>query len=236
MQIPFYALMYHELGHAVDYVNADLMPFINPLDIPVVAIDQLDAFRASALLTSVSPLNSIEMTYLAQVQFRGFIATEQQKNYTPSDVGGFMSIDGAAKYYSYSTEREDFANLMEFAMMKKNFDMDLSIGYYDKPQDEDNFFCSELVVGWGQHNRLSDPLVLPRARWVVDRVYGPSDENNAFFDAQSGLARNMIAGLDWCENRDESFLDASARSSSPDMLPTTSEREQLKQEMRERLH
>ena len=236
LQLPFYSLMYHELGHAVDYVNADLMPLINPLDIPANNVDQLNEFRASAELTSVSPLNSIEMTYLAQVQFRGFVATAQQIAYTPADVGAFMASDGGAQYYSYSTEREDFANLMEAAMMKKNFDMDLLIGYFDKPQDEDNISCSELIVGWGQHNRLSDPLVLPRAQWVVDRVYGISDENNAFFDAQSGLARNMIAGLDWCENRDETFMDASARSSFPDRLSTASAREQLKRELEQRLH
>lgn len=237
LQLPFYSLMYHELGHAVDYVSAELMPLINPLDTPSDTTDLLDIYRGSAELLSVSPLNSIEMTYLAQVQFRGFIATEQQIAYTPADVGSFMSSDGAIQYYSYHTEREDFANMLEFAMMKKNFNMDLSTGYFDRPPDEDNVRCSDLVVGWGQHNRLSDALVLPRARWVVDRVYGPSVENNAFFEAQSGLARNMIAGLNWCENRDQSFSDASARSSSSSGIqPTASEQEQLKQEMTQQLH
>lgn len=205
-----YSLLYHELGHAVDYVHPDLMPMVDTTLNTSDAIARLSQNRSSSLLINEWPLTSTQMSGLARVQFQGLRATEQQIKYTPTDVGSFMAIDGAIKYYSYHTEREDFANLFEFTMMKKNFGMDLLIGYVTKPANEDFVQCSDLILGWGQHNRISDPLVLPRAQWVVDRVYGSTQENDVFFNSLVGLKRDMTVGLDWCVNRD-SVITAKTR-------------------------
>lgn len=211
--IPVYSLLYHELGHAVDYLPTDVLGLVNTSLKPSDAIRELESYRSSQLLNDVFPLRSQAMDYLALVQFRGFEATEEQKSFTPTDVGTFMADDGAMKYYSYHTEREDFANLLESSMMKKNFNVDLSIGFVEKPADEDNYRCSELTVGWGQYERLSDPQVWSRAKWTVDRVYNQSAENDEFFNTLIGMSSNMTVGLDWCQNRDG--VTASGRSTSP---------------------
>ncbi len=210
--IPVYSLLYHELAHAVDFVPPETMSLLSTSVAPSIAIDELEPYRSSDLLTSVSPLRSETMDNLALVQFRGYLPTEEQKLFTPVDVGSFMADDGAMKYYSYHTEREDFANMLESAMMKKNFNVDLYIGFVNKPQNENNYRCSELIVGWGQRLRLSDPQVWLRAKWVIDRVYGQLPENEEFFNDLIGLNRDMTVGLDWCQNRDGASIAASARS------------------------
>lgn len=232
MKLRAYTLLFHELGHAVDYVNPQYMSLVNTNDTPSQAIESLVAYRGSLELLSVSPLTSIEMEYLGLVQFRGYEATEQQKTYTPSQVGGFMSSDGAAKYYSYHTEREDFANLLELSMMKKHFNVDLYTGFASKPVDDTNYRCDELIVGWGQRNRLSDPLVWPRAKWVVENVYGLIDENTRFFDLQIDRQSAMTPGVDWCTNRDNE-RDGIASRASTQVRDSVG---QLNAERQQRLH
>ena len=236
LSIPVYALLYHELGHAVDYVHSDVMSLLNSSLNPSDAIRELDSYRSSSMLSNISPLRSQAMDDLARVQFRGDDATQEQVLFTPTDVGAFMADDGAMKYYSYHTEREDFANLLESSMMKKNFNVDLSIGYVAKPADENNYRCSELTVGWGQYMRLSDPQVWLRAKWTVDRVYGQSADTNAFFDGLAGLNRPMTVGLDWCQNRDGVTTLAFGRSAEVEQVNDEAMTLQVEYERRQRHH
>ena len=235
MKLRAYSLLFHELGHAVDYINPQYLSLVDQSLNPFDAISALREYRGSLALMNVSPLNSIDMDYLALVQFRGYIATEEQKRFTPSDVGGFMSSEGAATYYGYHTEREDFATLFEYAMMKKHFNVDLYTGFVSKPLDDSDYGCSELIVGWGQRNRLSDVYVWPRSKWVVERVFGPSAADAAFFDSLIDEQSQMNAGIDWCTNRDNPNTTIASRSSQK-VISSEDQRAQLEYERRQRLH
>jgi hypothetical protein len=90
-------------------------------------------------------------------------------------------------------------------MLKKNFDIDHHIAFSNKPVDEDNYACDELIVGWGVYNRAADPLVLPRTKWVYEQIYGQSSESDAFFDSLAGESSLMNTGIDWCTNLENEF-------------------------------
>jgi hypothetical protein len=119
-----------------------------------------------------------------------------------------MALDGAVKYYGYSTVREDFATLFAMAMMKMHFDIDDHIAFVQKPVNESSYTCDELTVGWGARNRLADSLVRPRAQWVVESIYGQTPSIDAFFASEVGQGTAMTPGVDWCTNRDAQMLSA----------------------------
>jgi hypothetical protein len=202
IKIPMYRLLYHELAHAVDYLPSQSIATLDPSLRPLFALEANESLFLSPRFNNDLPLYSQTLNDLGQVRYRGEVATDQQKSFTPGFVGTEMANDGAARFYAYSTEREDFATLFTQVMMKFSFDIDIYIAFVNKPVDEDDFVCDELLVGWGQKNRLADSLLVPRARWVVDTIYGWQQDFDSFFATAIGQAESMVSGVDWCTNRD----------------------------------
>jgi len=201
IKIPSYSLWYHELAHAVDFLPSESVPFLLSELKTGDALFQNESLFLSPQLDVQYPLISDILWSLGEVSFDGQAATEEQKSFTPAYVGSEMANDGAMQYYSYNTIREDFATLFEKIMMKREFDVDYYLAYVQKPADVDRYSCSELTVGWGVRNRLADPLVLSRARWVVESIYGVQQQFDQFL-ANLGPQISMTPGLDWCTNRD----------------------------------
>ncbi len=241
IKLPMYRLLYHELAHAIDYLPDESVATLDATRTPNSALFRNRSFFLSERMVTDLPLYSDIMYRLGQVSFRGEDATEIQQFMTPSDVGAEMGNDGAMRYYGYSTTREDFATLFTMAMMKFSFGLDYYIGYVQKPVDESNYGCDELTVGWGSRNRLADPLVIPRVKWVFESIYGPSDEFDQFFASQVGQSEAMTPGVDWCTNRDAGPLPDSSLSGRS-VLQTLSadarraQFEQLEMERLQQLH
>lgn len=214
IRVPVFRLLFHELAHAVDYVQFASLAGLDSQLTPRDVARDLRSQRLSVRLNYDLELRSELMYGLAQVRFRGEDATEAQKNLTSSDVGAAMAGDGAAKFYGYSTVREDVATLLATAMIKKHFNVDYSMAYVQKPDNLDSYVCTDLLVGWGVRNRLADPLVVPRAKWVVDQIYGESAENEQFFNNGLNTQSLMTPGLNWCANRDAGVIASRANAGS----------------------
>lgn len=240
IKIPMYRLLYHELAHAVDFLPAQSVDSLDARLAPLFALVENEAFFLSPRLYNDFPLNSQTLIDLGQVRFAGEAATGLQKSFNSSLVGAEMANDGAARFYAYRTVREDFATLFTQVMMKFSFDLDAYIAFVDKPADEDNFGCDELLVGWGQKNRLADPNLLPRARWVINSIYGSNDDFASFFASGPGRAEPMVSGVDWCSNRDGVLQADFPGTSQTDRKNTEQTRQaqmrQLEFERRVRLH
>jgi len=202
IRIPTVRLLYHELAHANDFLPRTAAPFLSATGIPSDALDELSGFWLSPQLVNDQPLNSAVLKGLAGVRYRGFDATEFEKSLTATVVGSEAANDGAAVFYGYSTIREDFATLVDTAMMKAEFGIDLAAGFVDSPDDRDNAFCDDYTVGWGTRNRFSDPLVLARARTALEGIFGESARLDQFIAAQVGNSDPMTPGLGWCDERD----------------------------------
>lgn len=200
VKLPAYRLWFHELAHAVDYLPSSSVPTLDSTLTPGRALYKNRQHYLSPKLYLDLPLYSNVLYGLGQVSFRGEPASDLQKSYTAYDAGAEMANDGAMMFYAYSTEREDLATLFADTMLKLSFNADYYISYTEKPDNLDDYDCDELVVGWGVKNRLADPLVSPRARWVLEQVYGSSASLDQFFSANLGQAVPMTPGVDWCTN------------------------------------
>jgi hypothetical protein len=167
-------LLYHELAHASDFLPPSERSRLND-NLGLTAWGFIEPLFSSARLPSsvlsrTSPLQSAEMSALAQVKFFGATPTTVQKLYTPLQVASFFAPDGATDEYNYATIREDLAMLFEELMMFRNspdpaarWRRDVAIT--DKITDATT--SASLIVRWGQRGRVGDARVRPRAQLVV---------------------------------------------------------------------
>jgi len=203
------SLLFHELTHAVDAMPLNKLSSIDQSLSASEAIRATRDDRPSILLRSLEPLNSEALYKIAQVRFRGRDATQEQIATTPMDAGTNMSTDGAAVLYGYLTQYEDLAELVTTALMGFHYDGYTNVAFVQKPADSENYTCDELAVGWGQRNRLADPMVRERARLATELVVKMTPELRAYLDNSLGNAESMDTSLSWCDAQSPGTVIAS---------------------------
>jgi hypothetical protein len=216
-------LMYHELGHASDFLPIAARAALNPAQTvwdsigPRVAAGQLP----SDTLTTTFPLQSQQNLALARVKFQigpqaatatvsGSYGTAAQvlfnysfpyttlTGYTPAQVGGFFSADRASDEYNYSSTREDIAMLFEEFLMVYRHGIRRDVAITDKITASTT--GNNLFVRWGQRGRSAEPAVKQRLQGVVGDL-GPW-----ILSADAGAVTNlpapipMRAGESWNAN------------------------------------
>jgi hypothetical protein len=163
-------LLYHELGHALDFLppsqygalNNSLGTWANIL--PRYNARQL----ASDTVPAVYPLTSTILRDLGQVKFQGVTATAIQRAYTPQQVGAFFGADIATDEYNYSTSREDAAMTLEEFLMSHRLGIRRDKAITDKITASTT--GSTLIVRWGQRGRVGEPSIKPRAKALVQQL------------------------------------------------------------------
>lgn len=192
-------LLYHELAHANDFYPVDRQQGYSSNQTPANAVIQP---IISDLLIQQLPLQSSIMRGLAQVRFQGTASTATQRGYTQGFVATeFFDNDAAPMFYSYSTPREDLAMLFEILMMRYHFGVETDHAVTNNAAAEmENPTSSDYIVARGQRNRIGDPDILERARFVVVRLL-PEVETaiDAYIDTVPG-PREMNAGQSWAAN------------------------------------
>lgn len=190
-------LLYHELGHAGDFLPPSARAGLNSA---ATAWDNISPrFQASQLpsdlLAQQLPLTSAIMRGLAQVKFFGAVADATQRTYTPQQVGGFFSADRATDEYSYSTTREDIAMGFEEFMMYHRHGIRRDVAITDKitPATTSN----TLIVRWGQRGRSAVATVNPRVKLAVQNI-APWVDPNLVDTLPAPLT--MRAGESWNAN------------------------------------
>ena len=220
-KLPLIRLLVHELVHATDFMPRSNIAGVDQNLSVYDAIDSISNDWLSPQLYASYPLTSIEMQDFAGVRYRGLEATNQQKAATATDVGGYMSIDGAPQFYSYTTIREDLAQLVESLVMSYRYDAMTNIGFTQKPADEENYDCGDLLVSWGQRNRLADPLVNGRARKATDLVLSLTPAMTDYLDESLSSAESMQINVNWCDNqRPDNFVAADPQTRSAGFAST----------------
>ncbi|MCV2884041.1 hypothetical protein OE749_04975 [Aestuariibacter sp. AA17] len=191
-------LLYHELAHANDYFPPSVWASINKSTTPLAY--WRDNPPLSEQFSQQYPLNSEQMKSLAQVRFQGEQATARQQAYTGDDVTLFFKDDRALEFYSYSTEREDFALLVEQFMMAHRMQALADVAIIDKNQPAD-----EDAISWGERNRVNHPDIQARAKAAIERILPNLDATTI----QSNLPESIIL------KRGESWSGLVAPSESP---------------------
>ena len=184
-------LMYHELAHANDF-----FPPARWSNIPMSS-SPLSYFRLmppdSDSFAALFPLLSDELKALAQVSFRGLDATTAQRNTTADEVADMFSGDSGVMYYSYSTEREDYATLFERFMMSHRFGAQGDVAVMVAPEQNE-----DLLVAWGQRSRVNDPKLQARTRHVVNNIL--PELNAEAIQATLPQPRLMRTDRSWFDN------------------------------------
>ncbi len=186
-------LLYHELGHANDYLAPARLGGLSPYQ----TFQQTFRAEVQTELSERAPLRSRVMEALAQVAFAGLAATPVQKSYSPGLVAAEFAPDGASDFYNYSTEAEDVAMLFEELMVLLTLDMDRDVAVTTRPTVPQPTGADYVVV-WGQRNRVADPAVRERARLVAHRLLP-----EAFLDERIDALpppRQMVPGRSWTDN------------------------------------
>lgn len=162
-------LMYHELGHANDFFPSSSWAGLSPSD------DPLSSFRENGTLSDTIPtslpLRSDQMKALAQVSFAGETPSTTQRNYNGADVESFFEPDVSPSYYSYLNEREDFATLFERFMMLYRLGASNDVAVIETVNNDD------LIVTWGQRDRINEANIVPRVRYAVENILPELDFN-----------------------------------------------------------
>lgn len=189
------ALFYHELAHANDYYPPSQLASIDR-SVPMFQA-VLTGSRPSTLLSGSLPLTSQLMDGLAGVSFRGVTATSAQTALLAEDVAVEFPPDVASDFYSYASEREDFAMLVEEAMMFYSFGLDRDVAVTELPETLES--CSQLIVAWGVRNRIASPAVLPRLAYALESVL-PEVADDVVEQLSQLTPVNMRVGEDFCAN------------------------------------
>jgi hypothetical protein len=187
-------LMYHELAHANDFFPPDSWSSISMNTSPLAYFRNNGT--SSDILNATFPLRSSEMHALAQVRFRNTSPTSVEANYTGSDIESFFTPDIAASFYSYLTDREDFATLVERYMMLYRLDAEADLAIVDGRTVSD-----EPLVVWGQRNRISLDSIEDRTVYAVTRVYPElGDVRQSLRSLPAPIL--MLPNQGWFENLD----------------------------------
>ena len=185
-------LMYHELGHANDFFPPSSWSQLSVNRSPLETINLASMSPDSDALDSTFPLRSDEMHALAQVNFGGNDATNEQRNITPENVVNYFTPDLATGFYNYYTTREDYATLFEKFMMKYRLDADSDIAIVARDNNP------EYLVTWGQRNRFNAPALQERVLFTVNRVLPEIDAR--LIQMSLPAPQSMRDNISWFDN------------------------------------
>jgi len=164
------SLLYHELGHALDFLPPNAYAGLDASQGVWANIWPRYAQRriVSDLLSAAHPLSSSEWQGLGQVLFQGKTADATQGAYTPAQLGAAFEADRANDFYAYSTPREDAAMLFEETLLASRLGYQRDVALTDRIQSDAT--GSSIIVRWGQRGRVGDPRIKPRARLVLEQM------------------------------------------------------------------
>jgi len=222
LDISMARLLYHELAHANDFVQASELSTL-PLDFtPRDAAAELDNSAVWRRLYDQEQLTAQRsfLYGLAAVRYQDREPDADQLTMFAGFVGSEMGNEGKMTFYGYSRQPEDVATLFAAAMMNYHYDVDYHVGFADKPDIEGDVFCNDYKVAWGVRNRLASPLVAPRAKFVVDSIMQPSAARDQFFATGLGESAPLRNGAGWCESVSSSAIASRSRTISRLPVPT----------------
>ena len=163
-------LMYHELGHALDFLPPSAYGSLIATRTAWGNIEPRFTARqlTSDLVSAAYPLTSTALAGLGQVRFGGATATLAQKGYTPQQVAGFFAADLATDDYAYASTREDIAMTLEEFLMSRRQGIQRDFAVAARPGP--GATGSTILVQWGQRGRVAEPALRPRLRAVVQQL------------------------------------------------------------------
>jgi len=183
-------LLFHELTHAADVFPVSSHAGLNKNQRIVDLANARTSQYLSRQANQNYPLSSQPMHGLAEVLFQGRTATQQERGFTPQQVGDHFAGDVAVDDYNYSTQFEDLAMLMEELFMDFHFDIERDFAMTDKTDD--------LIVAYGTRHRIAEPSIKEKAASVLAQLL-PEEDFSAYLASLQGQKR-LRSGASWQAN------------------------------------
>lgn len=196
MVLPMANLLFHELAHANDHFPRHSYHTVVRSGRISGTIDNLHQQHSSTLLRGNYPLNATILFQVANIFYRGFTPSEAQTFWNAGDMGDAFADDGANDTYAYSSQYEDLAMLFEEAMMYIHFGVERELAFIEAPEQKYPD-CGEAYMAWGQRNRIGDPWVKERLKYVLQQILPDRDYGQRIDDIPEPT--QLVAGTDWCD-------------------------------------
>ncbi|MCA9563438.1 MAG: hypothetical protein KC561_08110, partial [Myxococcales bacterium] len=187
-------VLFHELAHANDVFPPSTWDNLDGSETIVGAVDSAQA--VSLALQGEYPLTSELMYALAEVDFLGRPATEEELQVTAEMVGVEFDGDQATDHYAYASIEEDMAMLFEEAMMRYHYGFERDVAFSTPISGADG--CDAYVVKWGERSRLGNQDIRVRAQFVASAIL-PSLDLVEFFESLPEPTR-LRNGVSWCDS------------------------------------
>ncbi|MDO6708053.1 hypothetical protein [Photobacterium sp. 1_MG-2023] len=191
-----FRLLVHELAHANDFLPPDQVQFLDASRSVEENIMWFESDWVQTSLQSSYALKSSDLKFMADSYFGGSAATTTM---SPEQAGASFEFDGAADFYGYYTSAEDVAMLFEAYMMWREYQVVSDVAFTSSPTVAE-YSCDDLIIGWGQRNRLAQANVVPRARQVAE-AFLQQDLTAEFSVIQNNIPVDLPYGYGWCQAR-----------------------------------
>ena len=190
-------LLYHELGHANDFMPPDLLSDISLEQTPYQANVSVKNSRLST--RSSYPNNSDILLSLAKISFGGKTPTDSQKKYQPEFLGGEFNTDRGTHYYSFYTQFEDLSMLFEMVMMNYHFSLEADVGFTNNPPKGSTVY--EYFVKWGQRNRIYDKQIQLKTQELINLILPDNTWSQEYFEKNRNKSPTpLLIDRNWIEN------------------------------------
>ncbi|GAB6264153.1 hypothetical protein L4174_002460 [Photobacterium sp. CCB-ST2H9] len=189
-------LLTHELAHANDFLPPELL---SSLDASTSILTNINRNKSSQIHQRLNQDYALESDDLTQAANSYFGGSSVQKILTPEQAGAAFEPDGAAEFYGYYTAEEDVAMLFEAYMMWREYGVVSDVGFTTVPARSD-YNCDDLILGWGQRNRLAQDEVAPRAKLVSEAIL-QQNLTAEFVPITSATPVDLPYGDGWCQSR-----------------------------------
>lgn len=191
-------VLFHEFSHAADFMHYSRIAGLDASWTPWEAMlgGQEEGWRQwpSFRLATSHPLRSDLLYGLAEVSFLGEDPTPQQAALQAEDIVDEFAGDGAADFYSYSSLFEDMPQLHSYVLMSYHFGQEPDTGITDNPPEP------PYTVAWGQRGRITDPLVIDRARFALEEMYPGDVQQLVSYVSSRPAPLQMRPGDSWRDN------------------------------------
>jgi len=196
-------LLYHELTHANDMAPPSIWPTLktNQILFFQIATSAGQYGHMSQALKKLYPLQSSVLYNYAKVAHDPSSEnkpTDDQLAMTAKDIGLAFNQDRATDDYAYYGF-EDVAMLFGEVMMKMRFNVDRHFAFTSKP-DKENPTGDDFIVGFGQKNRIYDPRIKERAKYIAQYLLPEASQDVIQFLNNNTQPEDMTVGDSWLKN------------------------------------
>ncbi|MBD8512999.1 hypothetical protein IFO68_09930 [Photobacterium sp. CAU 1568] len=189
-------LLVHELAHANDFLPPDQL---SVLDVSTSIGKNIKQIKGNWIQTSLQQAHALSADSLQLMAESYFGGASASTTMSPEQAGSAFEPDGGADFYGYYTGAEDVAMLFEAYMMWREYEAVSDVAFTSSPKVE-NYSCDDLIIGWGQRNRLAQKEVVPRARLVSESIL-QQDLSAEFASIASSMPVDLPYGYGWCQAR-----------------------------------